>query len=167
MVGLSGLLCIVCLYDYKKKKIPNPLVLSIMIMGAVRGMQAQALWGLSKYLIASVVVIFLLYPLFRIGGLGAGDVKLMGVCAGFFPVEKILNFLIVSLLFSAVFSIFKLFQEKSIRDRVIYFGTYCRELISSRRWSCYRPRKGDVKLEGICMAGPVLCSVFLGLGGVY
>lgn len=167
MFVLIGILCIVCLYDYTKRRIPNPLILLIMAVGIMRNIFEGRLYGVGEYLIASAVVIFLLYPLFRIGGLGAGDVKLMGVCAGFFPVEDVLYFLFISLLFSAIFSILKLFKNRDVPDRVSCFRRYCREVAGKGRWIRYQPLQDGRKLEGVCMAGPVLCSVLLKLGGVY
>ena len=49
-------------------------------------------------------VIALLYPLFKISAVGAGDVKLLGAAAGYFPFEKIFLFAFVSLLIAAIIS---------------------------------------------------------------
>ena len=167
MCVLAGMLCVACLYDYKSRKIPNPLILLIMGIGIIRGYCLENRYGLGKYAIVFAVVVFLLYPLFRIGGLGAGDVKLMSVCAGFFPAEEAFYFLFISLLFSAIFSIFKLIRKRDLRDRIRYFCNYCRNVAGKGRWYYYQPKTGDRKLEGICMSGPVLCSVLLKIGGVY
>ena len=165
------ILCIILIaigyYDYRREKIPNTMVLCILIEGLIRQIWIDGIAGAGTYLLTVAVVVFLLYPLFRIGGLGAGDVKLISVCAGFFPVKRVLYFLFISLLFSAVFSIVKLFRERNVRDRAAYLGKYCKELIRQGKWSYFNPRIDDRKLEGICMAGPVLCSVILGVGGVY
>ena len=165
------ILCIILIaagyYDYRRAKIPNTMVLCILIEGLIRQIWIDGIAGAGTYLLTVAVVVFLLYPLFRIGGLGAGDVKLMAVCAGFFPVVKMISFLFVSLLISAVFSIIQLFRERDVRDRVYYFCSYCRTVVLSGKWSLYQPVKNDQKLRGVCMTGPVLCSVLLGLGGVY
>lgn len=167
MISLIWMLCIACLYDYRQRRIPNPLILLIAGWGLIRNGYKEMLFGVGIYILVSAVVAFLLYPLFRIGGLGAGDVKLMSVCAGFFPVKRVFYFLFISLLFSAVFSIVKLFRERNVRDRAAYLGKYCKELIRQGKWSYFNPCIDDRKLEGICMAGPVLCSVILRVGGVY
>lgn len=85
-------------------------------------------------------VMFLLYPFFRLGGLGAGDVKLLGICAGYFHRDKILSFLFCSLLIAAIFALIKMMTEHCTRERL--------------------------KMR-IPLAGPVLCSVLLSAGGVY
>lgn len=167
MAGLTGILFMVCLYDYREQKIPNRLIGLALLTGLTRGLCLEGVLGVGRYLIVSAVVIFLFYPLFRIGGLGAGDVKLLGVCAGYFPVGDVFSFLFISLLFSAVFSMAKLVKEQNVRDRIAYFCDYCRTVVRQGKWICYVPVSGGKKLKGVCMAGPVLCSVLLKLGGVY
>lgn len=167
MAVLCASLSVVCIFDYTKRKIPNPLVLAILSLGAGRGFYQNALQGLGWYLCGAVAVLFLLYPLFRIGALGAGDVKLLSVCAGYFPVDKIFYFLFFSMLVSAIFSIVKLLRECNLWDRVSYFCEYCAAVMRSGKWRLYLPERGERKISGICMSGPVLCSVLLGLGGVY
>ncbi len=164
---LCAALSVVCIFDYTEKRIPNLLVLMIWAAGAVRGFCLNGLEGAGMYLCESAAVLFLLYPLFRIGSLGAGDVKLLSVSAGYFPAGKVFYFLFFSLLVSAVFSIIRLLKERNVRDRAEYFCEYCAAVARSGKWKLYLPEKGEKRLSGICMSGPVLCSVLLGLGGVY
>lgn len=167
MIGLFIMLCLICLVDYKRQKIPNLYTAMILMAGLGRGLYQGGVFGAGEYLLVLAVVTFLLYPLFRIGGLGAGDVKLLCTCAGYFPVDKVFSFLFISMLMSAMFSIVKLFRERNVQDRAIYFVNYCADVVKNGRWRLYMPQKGDKKLSGICMSGPILCSVLLRLGGVY
>lgn len=167
MAMLFVSLIVVCVFDYARQKIPNPLILLILLAGAGRGFYQEGLWGAGIYVLKSVIVLFLLYPLFRIGGLGAGDVKLLGICSGYFLTDQILFFLFFSMLISAAVSIVKLLKERDAWDRVQYFVEYCKAVAQSGKWRLYLPEKGAKKLSGVCMSGPILCSVLLGLGGVY
>lgn len=167
MAMLFVSLFVVCVFDYARQKIPNPLILLILLAGAGRGFYQEGFWGVGIYVLKAVIVLFLLYPLFRIGGLGAGDVKLLGICSGYFLSDQILFFLFFSMLISAVVSIVKLLKERDARDRVQYFVEYCGAVVRSGKWSLYLPEKDAKKLSGVCMSGPILCSVLLGLGGVY
>ncbi|MCM1099770.1 MAG: A24 family peptidase [Clostridium sp.] len=167
MAVLCASLAVACVCDYKKRKIPNPVVLIIMAAGLWRNAFLGGLEGLGRYLLVTAGVLLLLYPFFRIGGLGAGDVKLMSVCAGYFSPHRICYFLFYSLLISAIISVCKIYRERSARDRVSYFCEYCVAVARSGQWRLYLPEKGDGRLWGICMSGPVWCSVLLGLGGVY
>ena len=71
------------------------------------------------------------------------------------------------MLISAAVSMIKLLQERDARDRVRYFVEYCGAVARSGKWRLYLPEKNAKKLSGVCMSGPILCSVLLGLGGVY
>ena len=73
------------------------------------------------YVLSILLMIFLLYPFFKLGALGAGDVKLLGICAGFLQYDKILQFLFFSLLAAAIFSLIKLIRERSAGERPIFW----------------------------------------------
>lgn len=167
MIVLCLFLGVVCLFDYTKGKIPNLFIVLLLACGLVRHFFDKGVEGSICYAIITAAVLALLYPLFRIGGLGAGDVKLLSVCAGYFPVSQIFNFLFLSMLFSAVFSVLSLVKERNVRERAGYFCEYCVAVLRSGRWRLYLPAKGGRRFKGVCMSGPILCSALLGWGGVY
>ena len=134
LVALCVFLVAACGYDYKERRIPNYLILWMAITGVGWRLWNERAPGLPGYLGQAVLVMAILYPFFKIRGLGAGDVKLLGVTAGYLPAEKILAFLFCSLLVAALISLFKILRKA----------------------------KGGVRL-----AGPVLVSILLFLGGVY
>lgn len=121
---------------------------------------------LCVYCLTVIVVLLVLYPFFRIGGLGAGDVKLLSVCSGYFSGLQIFYFLFLSMLISVIFSVIPLLKEGYLKERVFYFLEYCTDVFRSGRWRLYLPQKGGKSPVGICMSGPILCSVLLCMGGV-
>ena len=167
MAALCASLGVVCYFDYRRRKIPNPMIAVILAVGVVESILGNSIRGVGVYLLVTMAVLLLLYPLFRLGGLGAGDVKLLSVCAGFFSERKIFYFLFFSLLISAVISVIQVCRERNVLDRLSYFCEYVAAVARSGKWHLYFPQKGERKLSGICMSGPILCSVFLGIGGVY
>lgn len=104
---------------------------------------------------------------FYIGAMGAGDVKLLGVCAGYFSGEKVLCFLFFALLFAAVFALCKMYLARNLWDRLCYLGEYVWDVVRCGRWKAYFAEERAHPASGICMAGPVFCSVLLYIGGVY
>lgn len=134
LAALCVFLAAACGYDYRQRRIPNYVILGMTIAGIGWRMYDERAPGALWYLGQVVLVMAVLYPFFKTGGLGAGDVKLMGVTAGYLPAEKILGFLFCSLLVAALISLFKILRKA----------------------------KGGVRL-----AGPVLVSILLFLGGVY
>ena len=138
LAALCVFLAAACRYDYGERRIPNNLIIWTAAAGAVWRLWNERAPGLLWYLGQAVLVMAILYPLFKIGGLGAGDVKLLGVTAGYLPAEKILVFLFCSLLVAAMISVVKMWK-----------------------------RGAGGAQGGICLFGPVLVSVLLLLGGVY
>lgn len=167
MFVLCVSLCIACLFDYTKGKIPNLFQVFLLALGMMRSVYIGGWERMVLYLLSAAGVLILLYPLFRIGGLGAGDVKLLSVCSGYFSVSQVFMFLFYSMLISAVFSLVSLLKERNIRERAAYFVEYCTEVAKCGRWQLYLPEVRGKRLKGVCMSGPILCSVLLGLGGLY
>ena len=155
------LLACACICDYRDKRIPNWVILFLFM--SILGIADNWLSALLQ--IISMVAI--LYFFFKIGTLGAGDVKLFGVCAGIFPTEKILIFLFVSLLIAAIFSIVKLLQEQNMRERLLYLYEYLVSVLQNGAWGLYIKNEKERRRRGVCLSGPILCSVLLYLGGAY
>lgn len=167
MAALCVILAVVCGYDYRDSRIPNYLILLAGFLGM--GWQAwdNGLLGVLFYLGQAILVMALLYPFFRIGGLGAGDVKLLGVTAGYLPFEKILMYLFCSLLVAATISVVKMWKRKSFWLRMRYLAVYLEDVMKTGRWKPYQADGENKQSAGICLSGPVFVSILLYLGGVY
>lgn len=167
MAALCVILTAACCYDYKDNRIPNYLVLLAAFLGM--GWQAwdDGLFGVLFYAGQAALVMALLYPFFKIGGLGAGDVKLLGAAAGYLPFEKILTFLFCSLLIAAMISAVKMWRKHIFGQRIRYLSAYMEDVMLTGRWKRYQTAGQEKKSAGICLSGPVLISVLLYLGGVY
>ena len=149
LAALCIMLTAACGYDYRRKKIPNYLMALVAVFGVWYRLGESGIDGALSYLGEAVLIICLLYPFFKIGSIGAGDVKLFGVTAGYLPFSRILVFLFVSLLISAMVSLFKMWKESNI----------C--------WKLYLESRQEKQAAGICLSGPVLISILLYWGGVY
>ncbi len=136
--ALCVFLALACGYDYRERRIPNYLILGMAVSGAGWRLYQERAPGAFWYLGQAVLVMAVLYPFFKTGGLGAGDVKLLGMTAGYLPAEKILGFLFCSLLVAAMISLVKILKKTDRRVR-----------------------------RGVCLSGPVFVSILMFLGGVY
>lgn len=185
MAALCVLLLCACVYDYRARRIPNWLIV-LLFLGAVAMKMTEASDGVEGDLIGSeggvnpvllagllgmcmqmLGVLALFYGFFKIGALGAGDVKLLSVCAGFLPAPKILVFLFLSLFIAALFSLYRFLREQNIRERMQYLWEYLRDVMRSGAWQLYMENEDERRKNGICLSGPILCSVLLYLGGAY
>lgn len=167
MAALCVFLLAACGYDYKDNRIPNYLVIGMAIVGLGYRFWGGGYAGLLAYLGQAAVVTVSLYPFFKIGSLGAGDIKLLGAAAGYLPCGKILAFLFWSLLIAAVFSLIKMWRNHNFRERIGYLSGYLAEIARSGSWRLYLENERDRQSSGIRLSGPVLVSALLYWGGIY
>ena len=167
MVLLCVFAVIACGFDYWLRRIPNLLLAIMVAVGVGRTVVLQGAEECLGFVLRMLCVTMSMYPLFKIGAIGAGDVKLYGVCAGYLPGDKILFFLFFSLLIGAGFSLIKIITEQNAKERLQYLIAYIAEVIKTGSWGLYfancRERRGCC----ICLAGPILGSVLMYAGGIY
>ena len=163
LAALCVLLTAACGYDYRKRRIPNYLIAAAAFLGAGWRFLSEGGGGIFSFGAEAALIMCLLYPFFRIGAVGAGDVKLLGVTAGFLPFEKILWFLF----FSMIFSMVRFMKQKDAKERLEYLLAYLAGVAVSGRWRLYMEDAEERRRTGICLSGPVFLSLLLYLGGVY
>lgn len=167
MVALCILLLLVCLADYSTTKIPNILIAAIGFWGLIYQYQISKEAGLKWYFFVGGVVFIVFYFVYKIGALGAGDVKLYTVMVGFFQSQAVLYFLFYSFLFATALSLIKILREHSGRDRIFYLLDYILEVIKTGKWSMYFQDNIEKSRMGIRLSGPVLVGLLLHMVGVY
>ena len=161
------LLAVACGFDYKTHRIPNGLIVCCLLSGMGYRIVADGGRGILEYLVSTLVVTMLFYFFFWIGAVGAGDVKILGVCAGFFPWNKVIYFLFFALVIAAVLALGKMYRERNLRERLYYLGEYLWDVLRCGRWKLYFAGEREETKAGICMAGPVFCSALMYMGGMY
>ena len=167
LAALCVFLTAACGYDYRDKRIPNHLLIWMAILGVGWRFRNQGVPGALSYLGQAALIVAFLYPFFKIGCLGAGDVKLYGATAGYLPVGKILAFLMCSLLIAAVISLVKMCRREDFCERMRYLAGYLAAVAKSGSWQLYMEEREERERIGIRLSGPALASVLLYLGGVY
>ncbi len=167
MAFLCCLLFCACFYDYRHRKIPNWLNIWIAGHGFLYCLLTQGGTQTLYALARAVLLMALLYPVFCIGALGAGDIKLFGGCALFLPSSGILYFLFYALLAAAGLSVLKILATKSARSRLAHLLSYGRQLALTGRLQPYVTDLEEQQKASICLAGPIFISMLFYLGGVY
>lgn len=162
------LLLLAALADLKTDRIPN----GFLITGIAAGM-AGSLWqGLSpvRSVVSLLLAFLLLYPLFRIGALGAGDVKVFMMIGSFLGVKELLAVLVLAFMIGAVCSLVKLLAEHNGKERMLYFLSYIMEVVRTRQWKIYGENMAQdyerYRRNKIHFTIPVLFSVALRIGGM-
>ena len=125
---------------------------------------------LSSVLIPVAIAIFMalaFYPVFAIGALGAGDIKLMAVCAGFFDGSRALYFIFFSLLAAAAGGVALMIVKGQMKKRMQRLVMYIKRYMETGLPERYHADRGAERESGIAMAGAMFVSAVLGIGGLY
>ncbi|MBQ4259756.1 MAG: prepilin peptidase [Lachnospiraceae bacterium] len=137
-----GVLClflsVACVYDYRERRIPNlvPALIAIYEMLVLYFGYGER--AIIQYLAFGVIILVVGYLLYCLGGLGAGDVKLLAVIVGCLPIEKVFCFIFYSMLIAAIVSLIQMLRKRNRTEKI-----------------------------KICLSGPILISWLLYMGGFY
>lgn len=166
---LLFLLLLSALADLKTDRIPNGFIL----LGMLIGIAGSLLSGRDLLDIPTSVCLafLLLYPLYKIGVLGAGDVKLFVMIGSFLTVGELMRILAGAFVIGAGFSLVKLIAERNGRERFHYFFSYLCEVLRTGHWRIYGE---DLKQDyhtycknKIHFAVPILFSAVCRMGGLF
>jgi prepilin peptidase CpaA len=91
--------------DLKSYKISNRLLMVGLIMGLLIRFYEFSWEGIITWFIGSIIPIFLLFLVFLLKGLGAGDIKLFSVIGCFYGVPFVLESIVVAFFVGAIMSI--------------------------------------------------------------
>ena len=162
------LLFLAALADLKTDRIPNGFIVLGIVIGVI-----GSLWhdvDIRQTVVSMLLAFLLLYPLFKISVLGAGDVKVFMMIGSFVQVKELLMILVMSFVIGALCSLLKLLSEHNGRERMYYFLSYMSEVARTRQWKIY----GEYTVQDyrqyrrnkIHFTIPILFSVVLRIGGV-
>ena len=122
-VGTVAVLISAAITDVRRGRIPNILVIILILFQTVFLLISQAVLNkpllsgseIFHRILAAAVVFMFLYPFFKIGGLGAGDVKLLTVTV--LSVTSPIYFLMAVFAIGAFVSVIKIIFKKPVNDR--------------------------------------------------
>lgn len=183
-----------CYFDYRRDKIPNALIgfgmlagllyrAYLFYMGCVPGgketlfeseaavglLLLQSVMAVGLLLLRTGIIFMVFYPLYKLGTLGAGDVKLFCLLAFFLQGRECTVCIIGSLVISAFAGVGKLLGQGNLKERLLYFCSYAVDVVRYKEFGLYFENVGhqEKRKASLHMAGTVLLSVLLYAGGVY
>ena len=153
------LVFIAVVMDLKSMRISNRLILVglgiSLILRFLRGGVLDLLVGI--FLISFPVI--LLYLLFRLNALGAGDIKLFSLVGGFVNFKELLECIIYAFICAAVFSFAKMLCYGTFFSSMQNVGIYMRRMSMGSREAYQVPFGEKSKIHfsiaifiGLCMA---------------
>lgn len=139
VAGTVAVLLAAAVTDVRKKKIPNILLIGLIVFWTLSNLISQMLFGEQLFegksvlirIGISLVILVFLYPFFAIGKLGAGDVKLIALTA--FSVENQLIYLLSVFVIGASIGVIQIIKQKIKKENkpimvklgVAVLGAYC------------------------------------------
>ncbi len=126
-IAIAGA-AIASVFDLKIKKIPNWLTFSMMFSGLILNSYYGGMNGFEQSFFGLILGIASLYLPFALGGVGGGDVKLLGAIGSLLGTILIFKIILVSAIFGGIFSLFFIIGKKrtkevflEIRNKVTFF----------------------------------------------
>lgn len=136
IVLLLILLAAVC-SDYRQGKIPNWIIIFGFISGVILRLLHGGIQGLFDGISGAVILGIMVYPVFKIGGLGGGDVKLFVVIGCYLGIKGGITSFIFAFVFGAIFSLVKMLRFHNFKERIYYFSSYMADIIFTGKWKLY------------------------------
>ena len=103
-------------FDFGTDKIPNWYIITAnIILLAYKFTQSS-----KADLIGTLVSILLLFPVFIIGGIGGGDIKLLSLAGYFFTPKAMLLVILKALVAGLIIGLIKVFVNRSFLERFRY-----------------------------------------------
>jgi prepilin peptidase CpaA len=111
---LAIMLLIAAISDFRTREIPNKLNIAIAVTAPLAWWAADlALWPTIAYQVGAALAVFAAFiGLFAIGGMGGGDVKLIGAVALWIDYRLIFSLLLVMALVGGVIAAVMLIHKK-------------------------------------------------------
>lgn len=118
------LLSLAIISDIKTYKIKNAIILTFLAAGLFTNFITGDLSLTSGSVIAAIFPIILLFPLFILRMLGAGDIKLFSAVGAIWGIQFVFYSMIFSFLSGGVMALIIMLVNGSIRERGAYLLTY-------------------------------------------
>lgn len=159
-------LCVACFQDVRLGKISNVLILATVLTGGIYNFSVSGWQGLPGWLLRMAVYLVILYPLFKIGTLGAGDVKLMVAVEGIFSWQDSVSYFVCVWFAAGIMALVKMLMEGNFMERLEYFFSYITDVAVMGKWQLYHKENAFQKEKSIYMSIPLLAGFLLCMGGV-
>lgn len=111
---LLTVLVLAVVTDFREMKISNRLIASGLILGLALRILGEGGAGIVHFLVNISVPVILLFLLFQMRALGAGDIKLFSVAGGFLTMRQLLYVMLASFFVAAFAGLGKLLYQKKV-----------------------------------------------------
>lgn len=164
-ICLIFLLLVALKQDIKSYKIPNSIILIGYILSFLFFHQEYEWTSIFIWAGGIILPILILFPLFFIKALGAGDIKLFSVIGGFFGISYVVNVMVISFVIGAVLSLVQLIRYKNLKLRLLIFLFFLKDFhlkFTTHNLKDFHYKYYNLKEEGKQGAVHFSAAIFLG-----
>lgn len=115
--------------DLSYHRIPNRYLLIIWPCGLIYRVSLDGLSGLSNGILLSIIPIVMLYFLFQMKALGAGDIKLFSAVGVYLGYQELFFWIMTSFICGALIGCVLLVRRKIMIRQIHYFFNYVKEQV--------------------------------------
>lgn len=116
-LALLAYLIVAVVTDFRETRISNRLIASGLIVGLALRVVGEGSVGIVHFLVNISIPVILLFLLFQMRALGAGDIKLFSVAGGFLTIRQLIYMMLASLFIAAAIGVGKLLYLKMTTGR--------------------------------------------------
>jgi prepilin peptidase CpaA len=148
MVFLSLLLVLATIFDLRQRRIPNALTMPVMASAMIYFVYLNGLNGFMHSAGGLFLGLALLLPFYFIGGMGAGDVKLMGAIGSILGLQGVFIAFLCSAVAGGAYALFILCRNSALSQTAGRYGMMLRGYLGTGHLTYIPPEPG--KLPPLC-----------------
>lgn len=168
LVVLVILLLLAAVWDFYRGKIPNIFIMIGCGYGVVRLLYHGEIL---KFIPGILFPIIILFPLYKIGVLGAGDIKLFSMTGFYFPFMQSIFCIFTAFLIGAFISVISFIRYENFVERMTYLFSYLKKCFDLGHFRYYYLDSNGRNVSGseyekskIHFAIPIFISVLFHMG---
>jgi prepilin peptidase CpaA len=156
LISLGVVLTLATIFDLALQRIPNALTLPTMAFGIIYFIFLNGMDGFLHSTSGLLLGLALLLPVYIIGGMGAGDVKLMGTVGSILGPKGVFVAFLYSAIVGGVYALFILARSKALSQTAGRYGLMLKGYLCTGQLTYIPQNKG--KLPPLCYG----LAIFLG-----
>ena len=146
--------------DIRVWRISNRLIVCGLAAGFFLQILQHGIWGIGIFIVNVSVPVILLYLLFLMRALGAGDIKLFSVISSIWNLKMVCITMAAGFFAAAVLSLGKLIYQRNLFLRLSIFGNYVRQVMNTGKITKY-PGESEGKQNFIHFSVAILIGFLL------
>ena len=133
----TALLIIALRSDIRSYKIKNIVTLTFIIIGMLTNTVTYGCEGFIDSFLGVIIPLLLLFVLYGLKMLGAGDIKLFSALGAVFGAKYVFDILAYSFIAGGIIALILIIVRKNAKDRILHLYNYLKWFILTLRFTPY------------------------------